>query len=50
MKTKIIPEDIPLTIVYEDPYVMVVNKPAGLVVHPGHGTITVRWSMRSPGT
>ena len=33
----LIPEDIPLTIVYEDPYVMVVNKPAGLVVHPGHG-------------
>ena len=30
-------EDIPLNIVYEDKYVMVVNKPAGLVVHPGHG-------------
>ena len=36
-ENEIIPEDIPLTIVYEDPYVMVVNKPAGLVVHPGHG-------------
>ena len=34
-ENEIIPEDIPLTIVYEDPYVMVVNKPAGLVVHPG---------------
>lgn len=33
----IIPEDIPLDIVYEDDYLMVVNKPAGLVVHPGHG-------------
>ena len=33
----IIPEDIPLHIVYEDKYLMVVNKPAGLVVHPGHG-------------
>ncbi len=30
-------EDIPLDIVYEDRYVLVVNKPAGMVVHPGHG-------------
>lgn len=36
-ENEIIPEDIPLDIVYEDSYVMVVNKPAGLVVHPGHG-------------
>ena len=34
---KIIPEDIPLNIVYEDDSVIVINKPAGLVVHPGHG-------------
>ena len=34
---EIIPEDIPLDIVYEDADVLVVNKPAGLVVHPGHG-------------
>jgi 23S rRNA pseudouridine1911/1915/1917 synthase len=34
---KIIPEDIPLNIVYEDDAVILVNKPAGLVVHPGHG-------------
>jgi len=34
---KIIPEDIPLNIVYEDDHLLVVNKPAGLVVHPGHG-------------
>lgn len=34
---EIIPEDIPLDIVYEDPELLVVNKPAGLVVHPGHG-------------
>ena len=33
-ENEIIPENIPLNIVYEDPYVMVVNKPAGLVVHP----------------
>ncbi|MBO7409104.1 MAG: RluA family pseudouridine synthase [Paludibacteraceae bacterium] len=31
------PEDIPLDIVYEDADLMVINKPAGLVVHPGHG-------------
>jgi 23S rRNA pseudouridine1911/1915/1917 synthase len=34
---EIIPEDIPLDIVYEDEFLMVVNKPAGLVVHPGYG-------------
>jgi 23S rRNA pseudouridine1911/1915/1917 synthase len=33
----IIPEDIPLDVVYEDSELMVVNKPAGLVVHPGCG-------------
>ena len=31
------PENIPLNIVYEDDDLLVVNKPAGLVVHPGHG-------------
>ena len=31
------PEDIPLDIVYEDDELLVVNKPAGMVVHPGHG-------------
>lgn len=31
------PEDIPLDIVYEDDHLLVVNKPAGLVVHPGSG-------------
>ena len=31
------PENIPLTVVYEDADLLVVNKPAGLVVHPGHG-------------
>lgn len=34
---EIIPEDIPLNIVYEDDDLLVVDKPAGLVVHPGHG-------------
>jgi 23S rRNA pseudouridine1911/1915/1917 synthase len=31
------PEDIPITAVYEDAHLVVVNKPAGLVVHPGAG-------------
>jgi 23S rRNA pseudouridine1911/1915/1917 synthase len=31
------PESIPLSIVYEDPHVLVVDKPAGMVVHPGAG-------------
>jgi len=34
------PEDIPLDIVYEDEYLLVVNKPAGLVVHPALGNFT----------
>lgn len=33
----LVPEDIPLDIVYEDKVLLVVNKPAGMVVHPGHG-------------
>ena len=33
----ITPENIPLPIVYEDKDLLVINKPAGLVVHPGHG-------------
>lgn len=36
----IIPENIPLDIRYEDDDLLVVNKPAGLVVHPGHGNYT----------
>lgn len=38
--TELIPEDIPLDIVYEDDDLLVVNKPAGMVVHPGHGNYT----------
>lgn len=34
------PENIPLNIQYEDDQLMVINKPAGLVVHPGHGNYT----------
>ena len=33
----LVPEEMPLDIVYEDNALLVVNKPAGLVVHPGHG-------------
>lgn len=33
----LVAEDIPIDIVYEDADVIVVNKPAGMVVHPGHG-------------
>lgn len=38
--TKILPEDIPLEIVYEDRDVIVVNKPAGMVVHPAYANYT----------
>ena len=52
----IIPEDIPLDIVYEDSELMVINKPAGLVVHPGcgnyHGTLVnaIAWHLRDVPT
>ena len=36
----LIAENIPLNIVYEDDDVMVIDKPAGIVVHPGHGNYT----------
>ena len=51
--TTIEPEEMPLDIVYEDDDLMVVNKPAGLVVHPGcgnfHGTLVnaIAWHMRN---
>ena len=47
------PEEIPLDIVYEDDVLMVVNKPAGMVVHPGcgnyHGTLVnaIAWHLRN---
>lgn len=50
--SRIEPEDIPLDIVYEDKAPMVINKPAGLVVHPGCGNYTgtlvnaVAWHLR----
>jgi 23S rRNA pseudouridine1911/1915/1917 synthase len=37
---ELIPENIPLNIVYEDDDVVVVNKEAGMVVHPGYGNYT----------
>lgn len=37
---EIIPEDIPLDIVYEDDDLLVVNKPPGMVAHPGYGNYT----------
>lgn len=50
--TSIVAEDIPLDVVYEDAQLLVVNKPAGLVVHPGVGNFTgtlvnaLAWHMR----
>lgn len=49
---EVIPQDIPLDIVYEDDALMVVNKPAGMVVHPAHGNYSgtlingVAWHMK----
>jgi 23S rRNA pseudouridine1911/1915/1917 synthase len=36
----LVPENIPIEVVWEDAFLAVVNKPAGLVVHPGHGCRT----------
>jgi 23S rRNA pseudouridine1911/1915/1917 synthase len=36
-KLDVIPQDIPLDILHEDPWIIVINKPPGLVVHPGAG-------------
>ena len=38
--TEIIPEDIPLDIIYEDDVLLIVNKPTGMVVHPAFGNWT----------
>jgi 23S rRNA pseudouridine1911/1915/1917 synthase len=38
--TDIFPEDIPLEVVYEDQDVIVINKPAGMVVHPAYANFT----------
>ena len=38
--TEVYPEDIPIRIVFEDDDILVVNKDAGMVVHPGHGNFT----------
>ena len=39
-ENRVDPENIPLDIVYEDASLLLINKPAGLVVHPGHGNYT----------
>lgn len=55
-ENEIIPEDIPLDIVYEDKDIMVINKPAGLVVHPGCGNYTgtlvnaIAWHLKDDPT
>ena len=38
--TELVPENIPLNIIYEDQHLLVVNKEAGMVVHPAHGNWT----------
>ena len=39
-QTRSLPEDIPLNIIYEDDDILVINKPVGMVVHPGAGNST----------
>ena len=50
---EIIPEDIPLRVVYEDDDLIVIDKPPGMVVHPGHGNYTgtlvnaIAWRLKN---
>jgi 23S rRNA pseudouridine1911/1915/1917 synthase len=37
---EVLPENIPINIIYEDEHLIVLNKEAGMVVHPGHGNYT----------
>jgi 23S rRNA pseudouridine1911/1915/1917 synthase len=39
-ENRVDPENIPLDIIYEDDALLLINKPPGLVVHPGHGNYT----------
>jgi 23S rRNA pseudouridine1911/1915/1917 synthase len=51
-QTEVLPENIPLNIVFEDEEIMIINKPVGMVVHPGSGNYTgtllngVAWYLR----
>lgn len=51
-ETAIVPREIPLNVVYEDSEILLINKPAGLVVHPGVGNFdntllhAVAWHLR----
>jgi len=37
---EIVPEEMPLNIVFEDEHILIINKPAGMVVHPGSGNFS----------
>jgi len=41
--SEILPEPIPLDVLYEDEHFMAINKPAGLIVHPARGRWRGRW-------
>ncbi len=51
-ETDVVPEELPLSITYEDTDLMLINKPPGMVVHPGSGNYTgtllngVAWYLR----
>jgi len=53
IQTEAVAEDIPLDVLYEDPHLFVLDKPAGLVVHPGAGnpagTLVNALLHRDPG-
>ena len=52
VKNEFAPEDIPIGIVYEDDYLMVIDKPAGILMHPTSavrdGTLATPWPITTP--
>ncbi|HEU0063456.1 MAG TPA: RluA family pseudouridine synthase [Flavisolibacter sp.] len=51
--TEVVPENLPLNIVFEDEHILLINKPAGMVVHPGSGNYSgtllngVAWYLKT---
>ena len=45
LHTEAVPQEIPLDVVYEDDHLIVINKPAGLVVHPAAGDTGKVWGL-----
>ena len=43
INNKLVPQRLNINVVYEDQDILVINKPKGMVVHPGAGTSIILW-------